>query len=314
MWFDIKIEEILLCYPKLEVQIILVVFYSLFWMITLPLLSNLFKTYIDKQSWKEQWITLSKINFKKALFIDYEKREDAYEMARMFLVVIIQHSLGGLLSSFSLLSDDVISKINLTRDVTNALACHGALSETGYELQEYLIRIHEHIFTKEGRKRSPMPLLILMSIHHFTGIFLIIPYNIKFRDSGVYHEIIFLLQFAAGITLIFQNYGYIINVEEKGGLKRMRIVSFIVFLTVFWSRIARFGYLAYRFITLSINQESFIFNTIMILSVFSLSTINLIFFIDSCKRLMKFLFADPNSIKIVDVDDEDEDKENLKTK
>ena len=194
-----------------------------------------------------------KITFKKSLFIDYELRSDAYEMARNFLVVGIQHGTGGVLATFSLLPNSILNWLGLTRDATNAMACHGALFETGYELQDYIIRLYQFLFVKDGRKRTPVTFLIVMTLHHFAGFFIVIPLNMKYRDSKVFHELILMLQLAACLSLILQNYGYILNVESKGGLFRMQIVSVLNLISLTWSRVVRYSVLSFYLISHSLN-------------------------------------------------------------
>jgi len=273
-------------------------------MIVLPRLADLFKIYIDKQTWKEQWITLNKIAYKKALFIDYELREDAYEMARLFLVVAIQHGTGGILASFSILPDNINNYLGLSKNLIYSLACHGALSETGYELQDYIIRISQYLFKKDGWKRSPPTLLLMMSLHHFSGFFLIVPLYLKFRDSFYYHELIFLMQFAACISLILTNYGQLLNIEDENGLRQMKVVSTLTFIVILWSRIIRFCYVVYLLVCLSFIQESFNFTMFLIFSCFTIFVINFLFFAESYRKFIKFIYMKPGHVKMRDVLDE----------
>merc|ERR1719181_857416 len=105
-----------------------------------------------------------------------------------------------------------------------ALARHGALCEAGWELQDAFTRAYEVLFGGEkGKLLNPTPVLVFWAFHHTMGLSMVIPMNLVYPDLAYYHELVFLLQFASFVAMMFQHYGYTLDVKTKSGLNMMKI-------------------------------------------------------------------------------------------
>lgn len=60
--------------------------------------------------------------------------------------------------------------------------------------------------------------------------------NMAYPSLYWYHEGIFLLQFAACVALMAQNYGYTLDIGTRGGLAQMKATVTLVMLTMGYSR------------------------------------------------------------------------------
>lgn len=101
---------------------------------------------------------------KSSFFIDFDT-ETAYEFACLFLAIMVQHGVGGLLCVPAL-----VPALGVPAHVATALACHGALCEAGWELQDILSRLFQVCCTKEGARNNPTALLVILGIHHTMGL------------------------------------------------------------------------------------------------------------------------------------------------
>merc|ERR1712232_434435 len=119
----------------------------------------------------------------------------------MFQAIIVQHLLGGLLCLPSLVSS--------AGAVFSSLACHGALCEAGWELQDIVTRVSQRLCQGEkGKRQNPGSLLAVLCVHHAMGLSMVIPMNLLYHDDKHYHEFVFLLQAAAFAAMMLQSYGY----------------------------------------------------------------------------------------------------------
>ena len=116
-----------------------------------------------------QWTKLNRSTFKKAFFVDFKTDEEAFDFACLFLGIIAQHATGGALCAPALFGVG-----NAAVAVT--LANHGALCEVGWELQDVATRAYQVLFGgASGKAKNPLPLLIIIAIHHSMGLAMAIP-------------------------------------------------------------------------------------------------------------------------------------------
>lgn len=234
--------ELVSCAGNLKTQLALLLLNAALWNAWITLSSAYFWVpFFSKQPWKERWVHFNKLTLKNGFQVDFDTDEEVFIFACMMFGVVFQHGVGGALC--------IPSVLGFKGEVVSALACHGALCEAGWELQDSLVRAHQVAFEGEdGKKKNPPPLMAIMAIHHAMGLSMCIPMNIYLRDNAYYHEFVFLLQFAACVALATQNYGFTLDVNTEKGLVQMKICTTITFVVMAWSRIVRFLMVAYQLV------------------------------------------------------------------
>lgn len=278
------INDLINCAPKLEIQLIELAIQGIFWFVFIQFMTTyVFIPMMSKSPVKKQWTLLNQKSFKESLMIEFDE-EGAFNMACLFLGILCQHGVGG-----SLCIPSVFSLSFISASTATTLACHGALCEAGWEIQDTVTRIYQLLFTGEdGKKNNPIPLLVILFFHHFMGLMMVIPMNLVGRDNKYYHEGVFLLQFAALVAMGLQQYGYTLNIETTSGLIMMKINVTVCFIIMWYSRAIRYGYVVYR-IVIFLRDISTLMYVGGICAAAAMSLVNVLFCLDVTKKFVKFI-------------------------
>lgn len=276
------LTAMLMCESSLEVQLTLLLLNAAVWRILIPLAAqSLVEPFINSKPWRHQWVDLNQRTFKSSLGIDLNT-DDAYHFACESVPILAQHAVGGALCVPSLMGW-------FSLEVRVALACHGALCEAGWELQDGLSRAWQVNFGSAAQKRrNPTSMLVIMGLHHMMGLGMVVPMNLHFPGLVPYHEGIFLLQFAAFAALMTQNYGYTLDVGTAAGLLKMRIITAGVFATMFYSRAARFVYVVFQVVSFLYAEGGPVMFCGSIFASVTMSLLNALFVMDAGSKLLKF--------------------------
>jgi hypothetical protein len=251
---------------------------------------TLIKPMIDKHPRKEAFTTLFQQTAAKSFFIEMEK-EEAYIFGCLMFAILAQHGVGGLLCIPSVFN--LAPYLGVSAGVASTLACHGALCEAGWELQDTITRLYER--AKYGEKKQPLVLLIIIGMHHFMGMSMVIPMNLFYGSNQYYHELVFLLQFAAFVAMGLQNLGYFLDLNTPEGLRTSRYFATFVFITMLYSRLFRFWFVGYMIVT-SIYADGA--TGMLILGCFVLTTMglfNLLMVADAGKKFFKLATMELNN-------------------
>lgn len=282
----------------LETQFVLAAIWACLWFGLIKASAKfIFEPLVASMPWCEQWIRLNQKTFKTAYGVEFKTSKEMFEFGCLFLAIICQHAVGGALC--------IPSVLGWKGQVVNAMACHGALCEAGWELQDMIERIYQLIFGgAAGRAKNPTPLLVLLSVHHAMGLSMVIPMNIFYGSNPYYHEFVFLLQGAAFVALASQNYGFTLDVKTASGLKQMKMCVTITLLVTLWSRLLRYSFVGYTLIC-TYRADG---NSVMLYmgsSVLALmGTLNALMVMDAIGKFSKF-------IKMKHTDDTEELEEAL---
>lgn len=269
--------------PDLEVQIILVLASGLFWFVAIKLLTEyVMKPYVSSRPWCSKWTVLNQNTFRKTLMAEFDL-DEAFPFSCDFLSICVQHGIGGALCVASSFGIPFIPS-----HVAYAMARHGALCEAGWELQDALSRLLSFVFAKDGRKKNPPKFLVVVLLHHVMGLSMVIPMNLRYGDNTWYHELVFLLQFAAVSAMGFQQYGFTLDVKTQGGLRQMKLCVFLTWLIILYSRVLRFVYVAFQLVLLLHQDGSMNMFYAGLVAISAMSVINVSFFLDCTSKVMKF--------------------------
>ena len=256
-------DQLKQCSPTWNTQITLLFVQAAFWYTFIAVFTSVVvKPYVKSRPWCQQWTELNRKTFKASFFVDFKTDEEAFNFAALFISILIQHGVGGLMCVPSITGW-------LPASVAAPLARHGAMCELGWEVQDTFIRVCQILFGgAAGRAMNPTPLLVILAIHHCTAMGMVMPMNMYYGDSTLYHEMVFLLEGAAFVAMGLQNFGraapnepqqrraaplqravslrrYTLNVKSAWGLLQMKFAVTTVLLTMMWSRCLRFLYVGY---------------------------------------------------------------------
>lgn len=274
-------NALLMAEPRVEVQLVLGLGQALLWFLYMPWFAqHVVKPYIDRSSFREQWIQLHQMIYHSSGV--KLSREGSYDLSCWTVPMITQHGIGGLLTVPLLLNI-------FSPEVNVALACHGALTEFGFEFQDLFYRLWQRKYGTESQKTANNPTILKLIIaHHMVGLSLIIPLNIIARNSRSYHEAGLLLQGASFISLFAQQYGFTLDMAQEKGARTMRTISRAVMCICLYTRLFRYLPLQY-FLNMELREMGY--HKMANVGVFTglgLSFFNLVVISGAWKRVKKF--------------------------
>ena len=152
MWgLAVVASSLLSCAPRLEVQVLEAVLLAFAWKAAMRVGGSLAGAWVDTWSAeiRTRWLSRNLVAMRKQIPLN---EKEAHRASCMALVIIAQHIAGATLCVLSILWPGAAWSA--------ALACHGALSETGWEIQDLATRVHRIVLGgEEGRRRNPPALL-----------------------------------------------------------------------------------------------------------------------------------------------------------
>lgn len=152
MWgLAVVASSLLSCAPRLEVQVLEAVLLAFAWKAAMRVGGSLAGAWVDTWSAeiRTRWLSRNLVAMRKQIPLN---EKEAHRASCMALVIIAQHIAGATLCVPSILWPGAAWSA--------ALACHGALSETGWEIQDLATRVHRIVLGgEEGRRRNPPALL-----------------------------------------------------------------------------------------------------------------------------------------------------------
>lgn len=278
----ITVDELLWAAPEWDAQITLVLIQAVFWFFMIPLLAKYFAEPIFmNHPLSEQWVQLNQKTFKDSFGIDFD-RDQAKDFALLFIGILVQHCVGGMLTL------PVLFGWGPT-NLAYALGRHGALCEAGWELQDAMTRTYQiTLGGEEGKNINPVPLRIIMCLHHLMGLSLIVPMNIYFSENYYYIWLVCLLQLAAFFAMLFQNYGFLLDVTTMAGLRTMKVITFTVFLIMLYSRGLGYAYVIFKLLSIFFNTGILWFCWGCLVA-WGMSVLNVLFLADSIAKMLKFV-------------------------
>lgn len=289
---SVTAAELLACAPRLEVQLVEAFIQSVFWFLAIEFGVPIVEAWASTWSatTRAQWTKMNQATFKKSFMVDFDEPE-TFKFACAFIVILAQHGIGGLLC--------VPSVAGLLPALASTMTCHGALCEVGWEVQDYLRRWYDILFGgPEGRARQPVPIMVIMTLHHAMGTLLVVPMNTYFRENSYYHELVFLLQAAALGAAGLQQYGYTLDISKTRDLVIMKISVCTTLVVMLWSRLFRYWYVVYCLLSVLWIETagSKMFYGALTVSVM-MGLLNLIFVGDAIGKFTKFMTKSTPALK-----------------
>jgi len=172
--------------------------------------------------------------------------------------------------------------------VATALVRHAAITEIAYELQDYIEMLYARHFKPEGPALYPQKVVIFTTLHHFMGCCLALPMNMYYSEDRYYGMLIFLLEFAAGFTMLATTYGYTLDVSRRVELLQMRTLNVVIFSLLILTRGPIFWYVVCNLLARFINDKTATFLGVGIAATLTMSIFNVVIIVDCGKRVIKF--------------------------
>jgi len=284
----ITFHDLLIAASRLEVQIVLAILHTIFWY---HVIHRIFYPLVIRAIYglecKKQFIEFNRQCFKKLMLWDIgEVEEEQIETIASIDAVVLQHLIGGLLCLPSALG---LASL-FPPGVATAMACHGGLSEIGYEVEDMMVRFYEVLFGGEkGRRKNPSCVIFGLLAHHSAACCLVVPFNIFYRDNTYIHEAICCLQLAAFAAFYLQQYGYTLDVKKQEELTKMKISITLSLIIILWTRVIRYGMLWNILLNQIFEDENWIMLKFCIPPLMFLTFFNFGVLIDASAKFMKFI-------------------------
>ena len=293
------IDDLLLATPRLDIQLTLLLLHAVFWAAITRLAKLPIKAFVVRQSaaWQARWLQFNRKWVHGMLGRDDIMTDDkaTLDFAAGYLGVMLQHIVGGCLC--------VPSLLGLQSLPTVPLAAHGALCEAGWELQD-MVRILRDLTLggEEGRANNPTVAVVFMTLHHSVGLALVVPMNAsRYHSSALYHEGVFMLQLAAAIAGLMQQYGFSLDVSTRGGLLRMKVSVCLVFTVVAWTRVVRYAWVLSGLLAEFEATGAFALWRVCLTVAILMGLFNVIILLDCAAKLAKFLPMSVSDERIVEL-------------
>merc|ERR1712039_114114 len=121
------------------------------------------------------------------------------------------------------------------------------------------------------------------------GLSMVIPMNMMYGDNRYYHELVLLLQGAAFVALVCQNYGYTLDVKSASGLKKMKVSVTVTLVTMLWSRLFRYVFIGYSLVATFVADGSLALTLCGSSVLILMGLVNCLFVRDAFGKFFKFM-------------------------
>eukprot|EP00510_Aplanochytrium_minuta_P005471 CAMPEP_0184017912 /NCGR_PEP_ID=MMETSP0954-20121128/7824_1 /TAXON_ID=627963 /ORGANISM="Aplanochytrium sp, Strain PBS07" /LENGTH=299 /DNA_ID=CAMNT_0026299249 /DNA_START=287 /DNA_END=1186 /DNA_ORIENTATION=+ len=277
---NVKVSDLLAAKEDFKTQLLLAVTMAVFVKIFFNFSVVHLRRIVDSKPWKEQFLRLTKRTY-KSIGVDYGSDEIWYEAALVQFPLVLHHLIGGLLCVPA-----VFGITGISEETAYALARHGALFETAFELQDIGTRVYQYFYDKDFDKKNPPMVVRMLIMHHSCGLCTVIPMNMYFGSSVLFHEAVFLLQGAAGISIGASVYCYMLDLSKNEDIFRFKIMSVVALITIVYTRVVRYCTLGFE-TSYMLYSENFLVFLIYTAGGFLMSGFNIVLLKDSIKKFKK---------------------------
>jgi hypothetical protein len=129
----------------------------------------------------------------------------------------------------------------------SSIAMLGILSEIGWELMDVLRMIYVRIFRENGKKIVPDRVFHIELAHHSLASCLGVQFILNFHDSRMLHWMVFDLHFSSAIMMTTSTITKFLDITDPRQMRLFKVLNFICFVVVVWTRIIHWVYLASSF-------------------------------------------------------------------
>jgi len=227
------------CEATLQIQVLETLLIAACFAVSLPPAGRFCSRLFKSRPWYGRCFELMKDISENILGITASDQMVEKGMGQM-IPILCQHFIGGFLCA------PAVFGLGVSRDVAYALARHGALCELGWEIQDTVERLWERHTHPEGRQLQPNAMLQFLFYHHAMQWTLIIPMNLYYSQLSGYHELIFMLEGAAGLAGTAMFYGYTCDTSKRSELRQLVILNAFNFIVMVYTRFIHYWWSVYK--------------------------------------------------------------------
>lgn len=236
--------------PTLRTQLLETLLLAAAFGIIMPAATRYFSRSFKSRPWYDRVAALLRDQGEKMLKIKITQPMVDKGMGQ-YVPMLSQHFVGGFLCM------PAVFGLGVPRAVALAMARHGALVELGWELQDTAERLYERFFAEDGEALQPNGLFFFLMMHHGMQWALVIPMNLYYSELSGYHELIFMLEGAAGFALLVQFYSYTLDMTKRSELRWMIILNAFNFTVMLYSRLIHYWWSVYKCLRHFYLEESY---------------------------------------------------------
>lgn len=234
---------------------------------------------------KERLVSMHRKGLKSTYGVDQDSQV-AFERATAMMATLVTHGMSGLVMVPFCLGLAVPPFL----PSAPVLARHGILCETGWEIQDLLVRLYQRKYgSKEEKRSNPLSLMLIILMHHWFSLTMGLPLNIYHADCLPYFQNSALLLGGAAFAVTAQYVGYALNLEVKAELALMKVITAVVFLVHFFVRVVMFPVLTLEMAKCALAKNNYGIVAGISLGFCSLGLFNVLMMKDATQKLIKFV-------------------------
>lgn len=243
--------RLLWCEPSLSVQLLETALLGAMFCMVMPASARHLAQKFKARPWYDRAAALMRDSMGKMMKMDVT---DAIldKMMGQMVPLLTQHFVGGMLCA------PAIFGLGVPHAAAMAMARHGALVELGWELQDTAERVYERFFTADGAKTQPGGLFFFFIVHHAMQWTLVIPMNLYYSELSGYHELVFMLEGAAGFAGAAGFYGLTLDISKRSELRRMVILNAFGLCVMVYTRLVHYWWSVYKCLRHFYFEESYV--------------------------------------------------------
>jgi len=269
--------------PSFEVQLLEVVLIATAFQVILPASGRYLSQKFKRRPWYDHAASLMGDSLKNMLLLDEVSDEMLDKCMGDMIPLMAQHFFGGMLCA------PAIFGLGVPRAAAVALARHGALVELGWELQDTAQRLYERFFTAQGSKLHPNGMFFFLAMHHAMQWALVIPMNLYYSEVSGYHELVFMLEGAAGFAGGAMFYGYTLDVSKRSELRQMVVLNALGFVVMVYTRFVHYWWSVFKCLQAFFLEGSYVVLSVgVICGIFMMPYVACMFVPDQWGKLKKF--------------------------
>lgn len=232
-------ERLLMCEPTLGAQLLETVLLAIAFGVIMPTSTRFFASMFKRRPWYEHSSSIMRDIQERAMSMKMTDEMVHRAMGQM-MPIMGQHMLGGLLCM------PAIFGLGVPRDAAVALVRHGALIELAWELQDTAERLHERLFTELGHVTQPNGMFFFLFMHHAMQWALVIPMNLYYSHLSGYHELVFMLEGAAGFAGLVAFYSYTLDTSKRSDLRQIIICNAFGVVVMVYTRFIHYWWSGFK--------------------------------------------------------------------
>lgn len=275
-------NRLLWCEPTLQIQLLETLLIAACFAVSFPPAASACGRFFRSKPWYGYCFDLMKDITEKMLGITASDQMVEKIMGQM-IPILCQHFTGGFLCA------PAVFGLGVRRDVAYALARHGALCELGWEIQDTVERLWERHTHPEGKKLQPSAMFKVLFYHHAMQWALVIPMNLYYSQLSGYHELIFMLEGAAGLAGVAMFYGYTCDTSKRSELRQLVICNALNLMVMVYARFIHYWWSVYKCLSFFYADAALVELALgSITGLFLMPYVAVIFIPDQWRKLCKF--------------------------